>query len=119
MASAAFTQHQGRRIFHIDFRGCDVPTAKRIIAEAGAAIQAQPPHSTCVLTDITDAHWDDDVKEALKRLARANAPHVRASAIVGVTGIRSIILSAIARFSGREFKLFDTPEAARDWLARA
>jgi hypothetical protein len=118
MASAAFTVHQGKRLFHIDFKGCDVPTAKRVIAEAGAAIQAQPPHSTLVLTDITDAHWDDEVKEALKRLAKQNAPHVKASAIVGVTGIRGIIFSAIARFSGRDFKLFDTIDAAKDWLAR-
>ncbi len=119
MASASFTSHQGKQLFHIDFRGCDVTTAKRVIAEAGAAIQAQPPRSTLVLTDITDAHWDDDVKEALKRLAKQNAPHVRASAIVGVTGIRGIIFSAIARFSGREFQLFDTVAAAKEWLARA
>jgi hypothetical protein len=119
MASATFIQHQGRKLFHIDFKGSDVPTAKRVIADAASAIRAQPPHSAYVLTDITDAHWDDDVKEALKALAKGNAPYVKASAIVGVTGIRSIIFSAIARFSGREFKLFDTVDAAKDWLAKS
>lgn len=118
MASASFVHHRGKQIFHIDFRGADIATARRIIREAGTAIQAQPPRSAAVLTDITDAHWDDTVKDELKQLAKANAPYVRASAIVGVTGIRSIIFSAIARFSGREFKLFDSAEAARDWLAQ-
>lgn len=119
MASASFIQHHGKQLFHIDFRGADIATAKRIIAQAAAAIRALPPRSACVLTDISDAHWDDEVKEALKQLAKGNGPHVKASAIVGVTGIRSIIFSAIARFSGREFKLFDSEAAAKDWLAKA
>lgn len=117
MPGAQFVSHRGKSIFHIDFRGCSAEQALPIIADAKKRVAALPPASVLVLTDITGAHYNERIVEALKGLAAANKPFVKASAVVGVTGIRKVIFQAIKIFSSRQMDLFDTEREAKDWLA--
>ena len=53
----------------------------------------------------------------LKELARDNTPYVKASAIIGVTGLHKVVLNAVAMFSKRRFYIYDTLDEAMDFLA--
>ena len=116
MAHAGFETAHGKQIFFIDFRGCSAAEALVTIADARAKIARCPPASVLTLTDITDGAYDQQVTEALKELAKANKPHVKASAVVGVTGLRKVIYSMITMFSKRQMQLFPDLDSARKWL---
>lgn len=55
--------------------------------------------------------------EEIKAYAKFNTPYVKASAVVGVTGIRRVILEAIIKLTGRAVVSFASEEEALDWLA--
>jgi hypothetical protein len=68
------------------------------------------------LTIVDRGKFTAELVEQLKELTKGNSPYVRKAAVVGVTGMYKIVISAITIFSKREFKLFDTKEAAVRYL---
>mgnify|MGYP001769268534 CR=1 FL=1 len=52
----------------------------------------------------------------LKDFSKAITPYVIASANVGVTGLKKIIVMSLNKLTGRDLKLFDTREEALEWL---
>ncbi|MDQ3699178.1 MAG: hypothetical protein M3373_14330 [Gemmatimonadota bacterium] len=77
----------------------------------------EPLGSVRALAVFTDSRFSTDVFEALKELAVANKPHMKASALVGLSPLqRTIFLKGIEDTSSRAFGLFDTVEEALDWL---
>jgi hypothetical protein len=53
----------------------------------------------------------------MKEVAASNAPWVKASAVIGVSGLLQVALIAVTRFSKRNILAFSTKEEALDWLA--
>ncbi|MGC4120101.1 MAG: hypothetical protein QM765_37075 [Myxococcales bacterium] len=47
-----------------------------------------------------------------------NAPYVKAGAVVGVTGLKKIVLNTLNLMTSRGFRAFDAREKALDWLAQ-
>jgi hypothetical protein len=100
----------------IDCSGTGPELLLATLDRAKAHIRSQPPASVLTLTDFTDAHFDKRVTELMKEYASGNAPYVRAAALVGVTGLKLVTLSAVRLFSKRNFSLFPTREEAEAWL---
>jgi hypothetical protein len=117
MARVQFIEHKGARILHIDFSGLDPRGLEEAIAEARAMIDHQPPDSLFTLTDTSNGRFDDAAVKKLKEYTQHNKPFVRTAAVVGITGIKKIILSGVRLFTGRDFALFDDVPSAKDWLA--
>ena len=69
------------------------------------------------LTDVTNTAFNSKVPDAMKVFVMHNKPYVVASAVVGVTGLKQIIYSAVMKFSGRRLTAFDSLAEAKDWLA--
>jgi hypothetical protein len=61
--------------------------------------------------------FDSATVDKLKNLTRDNAPYVKNSAVVGVTGLQKVVLTAVSLFSNRKFNIFDDKMAAMDFLA--
>ena len=117
MERTRFVDHKGKRILLLDYSGMTSPDEE--VAEIRRGIElvaSQPRNSLLVLTDVTDARYNTTVLQALKELAAHNAPFVKASAVVGIAGLRRIAYQAVIVFSKRNIKTFDTPDAAREWL---
>jgi hypothetical protein len=53
----------------------------------------------------------------MKEFVIHNKPYVVAAAVVGVTGLKQVILNAVMKLSGRKLTAFNTLAAAKDWLA--
>jgi hypothetical protein len=90
---------------------------KETLRMAGSMIRSEPEGSVLTLFDATDAHYSSDSLSLLKEFAAANKPYVKASAVVGMTGLKKIALQAVATFSGRVFKVHSTREKAIKWLS--
>ncbi len=87
-----------------------------LIKEAQQRIARLPPESGLILTDVTDAVYNQEGAAAIKEFALHNTPYVKASAVVGADGLRSISLKSVALLTRREIKPFKTRDEALEWL---
>lgn len=116
MERARFIEHNGRQIYLIDCTNATLDDIHELIEICARDVQSQPEQSVLTLTLAGGGSFGMDIVQELKVLTRANAPHVKAAALVGMTGLYKVILSAITVFSKRNFHLFDDIEEAKDFL---
>jgi hypothetical protein len=111
--------HRGAEIMYLDFSGLqDGAAAQEVMDAAQAAITSRPEKTALTLTDVTGATFDAQVAEALWKLLRANKPHVRAGAVVGMaTEEQRMLFDLVTHQSRRRLEAFDDVERAKDWLA--
>lgn len=117
MARTNFIEHKGVRIAFLDFS--NVTSAEEALAaieEAGRFVQSQPLRSVRTLTYVAGSRFNGDVLEAVKRLAVNNRPYVIAGAVVGLSGLLTVVYTTVMRFSKRNIPAFGSLEAAKDWL---
>jgi hypothetical protein len=116
MERVSFVSHRSKQVLVLDFSHISVADLLRLLPDAAALIRAQPAHSLLILTDVTDAAFDVQVTQALKDFTVGNKSYVKASAVVGVTGLKKIVYDAVMKFSGRTMPIFETIDKAKDWL---
>lgn len=88
------------------------------IAAARTLVGEQPHKSVCCIVDISGSPYNVEVVDALNDLASHNRPFVVASAIIGVTGFKRLIMESAMKLSGRtNLKAVPSREAAFEWLA--
>ena len=117
MERAKWIEHKGIKIFEMDCREASLDDMNRVIAECKEQVRSQPEQSVYTLVIAGGSAFSGETIANLKELARDNAPYVKASAMVGITGLYKVVFIAVALFSKRRFDLFDTVEEARDYLA--
>lgn len=105
-----------KRILHLNFSNAKVQDVLMAIDHAMPIIASHAPESLLILTDVSDARFDTEVGNRLKEFTSHNKPYVRASAVIGVTGLKKIMFDAINRFSGRNLRAFDNKHEAISWL---
>ncbi len=111
-----FIDHKGKKILFLEFTGTK-DEELQILENARHIIDKQPPKSLRIITDMNNVVWDNEGVHRLKEFTRLNTPFVKYSAVVGVTGLKKVILMAVKQFSHRDFILFDDVESAKDWIA--
>jgi hypothetical protein len=118
MDRTRFIDHKGQRILVFDYSGIKDPQeAVREIHHSMQVTAQQPPKSLLVMTLVRDARYNSAVLQALKELATHNEPYIKASALVGMSGLHRIAYQAVILFSRRKIPAFDTEAEALDWLA--
>ncbi|MDB4948656.1 MAG: hypothetical protein JWM27_1305 [Gemmatimonadetes bacterium] len=119
MERTRFIEHRGKKILLLDYSGIKNPAdALREIELSKAEVVKHAPKSLRVLTDTTDAHYDSTVVQALKELAAHDEPYVIASAVVGVSGLKKVVLTGVNLFSRRKITMFNTRPEALEWLVQ-
>jgi hypothetical protein len=110
--------HKGERVFFADLSGLGRhPDAfYEELRQAESVTLQQPEGSLLILTDVRDTVLSSEVMAFAKESSARTAKLVRKEAIIGISGIRQVLLEAISRASGRQFATFDDIEEAKDWL---
>jgi len=111
-----FIRHQERDILFLDFSNSQTDEVLKIIEDAKNVIRTRPVNSLLTLTDVTNARFNEAVGEGMKHFTAHNKPYVKASAVVGITGLKKIIFGAVMAFSRRKIESFDDVEQAKQWL---
>lgn len=117
MGRVTVVVHDSKQIIDLEFRDCDMDQALQVIAEGAKVIRALPLRSALILSDFTNATHDARLSLSLGQFMVGNEPCVKASAAVGVTGMKRVLFDAVMKFSGRNLPIFDTVDQAKDWLA--
>lgn len=105
-------------VLSLDFAKLDIKEAYEVINYSAGIVEKMPKNSICTLTNITEAKFNQDLIDALKKFAQKNKPHVIAGAVIGVDGIKKTLFNAILKVTGRQnLKMFDNENDALTWLA--
>ena len=119
MAGVYEINYKGKSILCLDVAGLklkDKTEFKKLVDDAEEQIRKHPPKSLLVITNVTDTGFDTEVSAIMGEYAMHNTPYIKASALVGVSGVQKIVLAAIKALTGRDFFLTDSVEEAKDWL---
>lgn len=117
MQRCQFVEHKGKKILVMDCSDCQPGDYGDIIRECARMVQSQPEKSVLTMTIAGGGMFDSETVDKLKTLTKDNAPYVSKSAVVGVSGLQKVVLTAISLFSNRKFNLFDERQGAMDFLA--
>lgn len=117
--SVQWIERNGHKILYFDHSNL---TPEQIIEnlEAGNQMVSDITGGLRVLSNFEGAVVNADVMQALKTNgAEVMEPIMDKTAVVGIYGIRHVLLQAYNRFTGagQQQKLFDTEEESLEWLA--
>lgn len=118
MERSRFITHQGREIFVLDCSNCSAQMVHDIIDECAKQVRSRPEKSVRTLTIASGAKFDGETISKLKELTKGNEPYVEKAALVGISGLYKVLVTAVMMFSKREFNLFDEKQDALDFLAK-
>jgi predicted dinucleotide-utilizing enzyme len=115
--SIEWVTHKGKKILHIKYAGltpeamCDqIRTATKTIVETGK-------EDNLVVTDMVGCFVNSDFVELAKEQSKISMLHCKKSAIVGLSGIKNMLLKAVNAISPKSRVPFDDLGKAMDWLA--
>jgi hypothetical protein len=111
-----FIQHQDKDILLLDFSNSKTEEVLKLIDAAKQIINSKAELQLLTLTDVTNTLFCKEVGEEMKYFTLYNSPFLKASAVVGISGLKKIILGAIKAFSPGNFEAFDDREEAKSWL---
>lgn len=110
--------HKGKPIVLIDLAGeTDVKVSMASFDRAQELLSKYAPKTGRLLTNVTNARYSLEGTQHMKAFSAAVTPYVKASAAVGLDGLKLIILRSMMAMTGRSIEIFDDLEKAKDWLA--
>jgi hypothetical protein len=76
----------------------------------------EPEKSVLLVSLVNNAHFSRESNREMKEYVKSNGRYVKASAVVGVSGLQGIVINAAIDSAGRPINVFDDVEKAKDWL---
>jgi hypothetical protein len=92
---------------------------QEFIAAAKEVIRQYPgDHRLYSITNIEGVVYDSETKTIIAEWMDFNRPHIGQGAVIGLDGIKRIMVNSILKMSGRSnMKFFRTRDEALKWLA--
>ena len=109
---------EGKNFIYIDLSGIktnDVFNERIKVIEP--TISKYPENSLYTITNVESIRFDSESKEIVAQYMARNKPYVKYGAVIGLDGIKKIMINAIFALSGRKNMHFAfTKEKAIEWL---
>lgn len=121
MAGVYHLNHKGKTILCLDVADLKIENKSEFvqhIEQAKERIKKHPPKSLLIITNVTNTGFNTEMVNTMRDYAKHNTPYIKASAVVGVSGLQKIIYTAIKTFTGRDFYLAQSLEEAMEWLVK-
>lgn len=112
----------GKSIIHVDCANISMKNKGEIISllqQASKMVASRPAKSVLIITDLTNLGFDTEVFEAFKQYAASNTPYVKASALVGLSGLQKIMFNTVKKLTGRDYYVASSLDDAKAFLLRA
>ena len=110
-------KYQHIDIVYVDFS--NIHSQEKVyqaIDYAANYIRKQLPRSVYTLTNISGMYFNTNIFNRMTVYAKENAPYVKRSALVGMSGLMQIFYNNFSKLSGRDVKAFFTEEEAKEFL---
>ena len=118
MKKPEFITYNGKTILYLDFKNMkDRDEIMKLELDGAAEIRKQSFNSVLTLTNMEGMFFNNELKKFFEETARGNTPYVKAGAVVGMTGLISIMYNAFVAVTGRNIKSFKTEQDALNYLS--
>ncbi len=117
MDKVEFIEFKGQKILFQDYqneKNPEIITAR--LDYCLDEIKVQPPKSILLLSNVTGTYYNQGLISKMKNFSSNISPYVKASAMVGVTGITKIFFNALVKLTGRDIKAHSSLDEAKEWL---
>jgi GTP-dependent phosphoenolpyruvate carboxykinase len=111
--------YKGKEIYYLDASSQtteNIQEIKEDMEKIKRLIRSKPPKSALMITNVTNVRFNREMTELFKEYASHNTPYVKASALVGVSGIQKVVLTAVKTLTGRDYYLANSLEEAKEWV---
>ncbi len=109
--------YQGKKIYFMDFSKLrTIEEIKAVILEAKKYIHSQPAKSVYALTSVEGMHFSVQIKDIFAEFLKSNGPHIKASAVIGISGLLRTVYNGVLVLTGRDTRAFNTIDQAKAWL---
>jgi len=119
MGGSRIETYLGKRIVVVDGTDAAAEEYAGILRQGAALVCGEPAGSVLLATVVTRARFGAGAAEHLKAYSRAIRPHVRLSAVVGLSPLQRVIFTTIRPFLHASVRDFATLAEAREWLVRS
>lgn len=116
MMKVQWVSHKGKKILFTDYEGTKTQEEMIVILNESIQIAKKTPGTILGLVNIRDSAVGPDYMKEAKEQGKALAHKREKSAIIGVTGLKGMLLKGFNLFTGSTLKSFNTKEEALDYL---
>ncbi|MDD5311999.1 MAG: hypothetical protein PHO26_03050 [Dehalococcoidia bacterium] len=120
MERVKWMETRGKKVLYIDYRGLvglKGEAEANAVWEESQRILKMSPTKVLMMTNFNEAHGSKEFMDRINKEGKETKDKVEKSALLGITGVKSILFSAYVRFTGQNnLKSFDTEEAAIEYL---
>ncbi len=107
----------GKQILYADYRGMKTPEMIKQL-EHEADIMLKSSNKVLYLGNFEDTVIDKDFMKKANELGKKTEPLNERSALVGVTGMKALLLNTYNMLTGGKIKAFKTEEEALEYLTK-
>ncbi|NJO89956.1 MAG: STAS/SEC14 domain-containing protein [Chloroflexia bacterium] len=117
MAKVEIKEFRGKRIVCMSFSNLRTEEEiSAIIEVAKPIIRNSPPNSVYTITDIGGMHFNNKIRDLFTDFTGGNKNFVKASAVIGASGLQNLMINGINKITGRKLKSFPDESVAKEWL---
>ena len=108
---------KGKSILYIDYRGVVEHSDSISLLRTAVEIEKNSNGNLLILQNFEKTFANDEYMAEVKKLGKDVKDKVSKNALVGITGVKKILLSTYIAISGeKSIKTFNTEEEAKEWL---
>jgi hypothetical protein len=116
--SIEWISHEGKKILYIDYAGLSPKEELEQIAKAAQILVDTKEKSNLTLSNLANAKLDQDFVNLSKEKGKISGQYTKKAAVLGIEGVRKVLLRAVNSFSGNPREPFSTKEEALAWLVK-
>jgi hypothetical protein len=112
---ANFISHKSKRILYVDYRGLNTSEMlDQLEYESNLILKEAEP--VLYLANFENTVVASDFMNRANELGKKTEKKTAKSAVVGVSGMKKVLMNTYSLFTGSKMKAFNTEEEAKDYL---
>jgi hypothetical protein len=113
-------EYNGKKILYQDFSNnfFNEQVVKKELEEVQAIVLSQPVDSVLVLSNFANTEITTNLMPILNESSKLTKPHVKKTAVLGVTGIKRTLGDLLSKITGQPLMYFTIEGEAKEWLTR-
>lgn len=117
MRKPEIISYKGKTILYLDFTNMrDKDEIMKLEGEGATYIRSQPKNSVYTLTNMEGMFFNNEIKKYFEEVVKGNTPYVRSGAVIGLSGLISIMYNAFVTVTGRNIKSCKSKDEALEYL---
>ena len=116
--SIEWLDHKGKKILYIKYTGLSPSEKLDQIDKAVKILSETHKTDNLTLTDMSETFVDEEFLNKSKEQGKISKNYTKKAAIVGIEGIKKLLLKTVNAFSGNPREPFNTIEEAKEWLIK-